>query len=133
MKILFSDDMFDIDGICNSQNDRIWAINRSAADAKGGIRQKRKFLQKVMVWLGVCSKGVSSLVIFKDGRMDHDRYIKEMLPVAIKFGNDTFGTDWTFQQDSAKSHIHTKSQEWCRKHFSSFIHKDHCAPQVVLI
>ena len=84
--------MFDIDGIYNSQNDRIWAVNRSAADTKGGIQQKRKFLQKVMVWSGVCSKGVSPLVIFEDEAMDHDRYIKEMLQVALKFGNDMFGT-----------------------------------------
>ncbi|CAF4821128.1 unnamed protein product, partial [Rotaria sp. Silwood2] len=41
MKILFSDEkMFDIDGVYNSQNDRIWAVNRSEADTKGGIRQK---------------------------------------------------------------------------------------------
>ena len=41
MKILLSDGkMFDIDGIHNSQNDRIWAINRSAADTKDGLRQK---------------------------------------------------------------------------------------------
>ncbi|CAF4402778.1 unnamed protein product, partial [Rotaria magnacalcarata] len=32
--------MFDIDGIYNSQNDRIWAVNRLAADTNGGIRQK---------------------------------------------------------------------------------------------
>ena len=72
-----------------------WAVNRSAADTKGGIRQKRKFPQKVMIWLGVCSNGVSSppLVIFEDGTMDHDRYIKEVLPVALKFGNDMFGID----------------------------------------
>ncbi|CAF4265023.1 unnamed protein product [Rotaria magnacalcarata] len=38
--------MFDIDGIYNSQNDRIWAVNRLAADISGGIRQKRKFPQK---------------------------------------------------------------------------------------
>ena len=50
MKILFFDEkMFDIDGIYNCQNDRTWAINRSAADTKGGIRPKRKFPQKVMV------------------------------------------------------------------------------------
>ena len=40
--------------------------------------------------------------------MDHDRCIKEVPPVALKFGNDMFGTDWTFQQDSAKVHIHAK-------------------------
>ena len=35
MRILFSDEkMFDIDGIYNSQNDRIWAVNRSAADTE---------------------------------------------------------------------------------------------------
>ena len=72
MKILLSNEMFDIDGIYNSQNDRIWAVNRSAADAKGGLRQKRKFSQKVMVWLGFCSEGVSALVIFENETMDHD-------------------------------------------------------------
>ena len=50
MKILFSDEkMFDIDEIYNSQNDRIWAINRSADNTKGGLRQKRKFPQKTLV------------------------------------------------------------------------------------
>ena len=57
MNILFSEEkMFDIDGIYNSHNDRIWVVNRVATDAKGDISRKRKFQQKVMVWLGVCSK-----------------------------------------------------------------------------
>ncbi|CAF3467957.1 unnamed protein product [Rotaria socialis] len=50
MEILFSDKkMFDIDGVYNFQNDRIWAVSRSEFDTKSGIRQKRKFPQKVMV------------------------------------------------------------------------------------
>ena len=94
MNILFSDEkMFDIVGVYNSHNDRIWAVNRAVADAKGGIRRKRKFPQKVMVWLGICSKGVSPLVIFESDTLDHDRCIKEVLPVAIKYGNDMFGND----------------------------------------
>ena len=37
MKILFSNEkIFGIDGIYNSENDRISAVNRSAADTKGG-------------------------------------------------------------------------------------------------
>ena len=60
--------------------------------------------------------------------MDHDRYMKEMLPVALKFGNDMFEIDWTFQQDSTRSRIHAKSQEWCVKHLSCFIDKDHWPP-----
>ena len=98
MNILFSDEkMFDIDGVYNSHNDWIWAVIRAAANAKGGIRRKRKFPEKVMVWLGVCSKGVSPLVIFESDKLDHDRYIKEVLPVALKYGNNMFGDDWTFQ------------------------------------
>lgn len=129
MKIVFSDEkMFDIDGVYNSQNDRIWAANRSEANIKGGIRQRRKFPQKVMVWLGVCSKGVSPLVIFEKGTLDHDRYIKEVLPVALKFGNDMFGSHWTFQQDGAKPHTHAKPQKWCAEHFPTFIDKDHWPP-----
>ena len=129
MKILFSDEkMFDIDGVYNSQNDRIWAVSRSEADINGGARQKRKFSQKVMVWLEVCSKGVSPLVIFENGTVDHERYMKEVLPVALKFGNDTFGNEWTFQQDGARPHTHVNSQEWCTKHFPSFIDKDHWPP-----
>jgi hypothetical protein len=81
-----------------------------------------------MVWLGVCSKGVSPLVIFENGTADHDRYIKEVLRVALKYGNGILGNDWTFQQDGVKPHIHTKTQEWCPKKFSFFIYKDHWPP-----
>ena len=51
-----------------------------------------------------------------------------MLPVALKYGNDMFRDDWTFQQDGAKPHIHAKSQEWCANNFPSFIDKDHWPP-----
>ena len=50
MKIVFSDKkLFDIDRIYNSQNDRIWTVNRAEANINGGIRQIRKYPQKVMV------------------------------------------------------------------------------------
>ena len=93
--------------------------------SKGALRRKRKFPQKVMVWLGVCSKDVYPLVIFESDTLDHDRYIKGVLLVALKYGNDMFGDDWTFEQDGAKAHIHEKSQEWCAKNFLSLIDKDH--------
>ena len=112
-KILFSDEkIFDIDGVCNAQNNRMWAMDRDEADEKGGRKQKRKFSQKVMIWVGVCSKGVRPLVILDKGTIDQDRYIKEVLPVAIKYGNKIFGDDWTYQQDNATSHTHNLTQEW---------------------
>ena len=50
MRILASDEkMFNLDGIYNSQNDRIWAVNREEANRRNRKKQQRKFPQKVMV------------------------------------------------------------------------------------
>ncbi|CAF3420632.1 unnamed protein product [Rotaria socialis] len=107
MRILFSGEkMFDVDGIYNTQNECIWTGSRAEANDRGGIKMKQKFPQKVMLWLGVCSKGMTSLAIFDQGTVDHTEYIQNILPVALKYGNNTFGDHWTFQQDSAKAHIH---------------------------
>jgi hypothetical protein len=49
MRILFSDEkIFDIDGVYNSHNDRMWTPSRTVANELGGIRTERKFPQKVM-------------------------------------------------------------------------------------
>ena len=67
--ILFSDEkVFDLDGMYTAQNDRIWAGNREA-DKRGDVQQKRKFPQKVMVWLGACSMGLTPLIILDEGTM----------------------------------------------------------------
>jgi hypothetical protein len=72
MRILFSDEkMFDIDEVYNSQNQRIRPIDRVGADAKGVIRHRRRFLRKVIVWLAVRYQGVSPIVIFEKGTVDH--------------------------------------------------------------
>ena len=74
LRFVFSDaKMFDIDGIYNNQNDRIWACDRREVDEKGGRKQERKLPQTVMVWLAVCSKGVSPMVIFDKDSIDHER------------------------------------------------------------
>ena len=73
MNTLFSDEkIFDTDGVYNSHNHRIWAVNCAAAYAKGSISGKPKFPQKVMVWLRVCSKSISPLVSFQNDTLDHD-------------------------------------------------------------
>ena len=81
-----------------------------------------------MVWFAVCSKRVSPIVIFDEGTIDHARYIREVLPVALKYGNDILGTYWTFQQDGAMPHAHHLTQQWCKDSFPSFIDKDHWPP-----
>jgi hypothetical protein len=126
LKILFFDEkMVHIDEVYNAQNDRVWAADRGEADKNGGKKQKRKFSQKVMVWLGVCSKGVTPLVILDKGSVNYKRYIDEVLPVALKYGNKVFGDDWTYQQDGATSHTHNLTHQWCHDNFPSFFDKDH--------
>jgi hypothetical protein len=121
--ILFSDEkLFDLDGVCNRQNDRIWAATRAEADARGGIFEKNKFPQKVMVWLGACTKGTTKVVILV-GSVNHQSYIKNVLPVARQYGNKFFGPNWTFQQDGASAHTHYLSQKLCRDKMPDFISK----------
>ena len=77
-----------------------------------------------MVWVAVCSEGVSSLVLFEKGTLDHHRYIKEVLPVALRYRNSKFRNNWILQQDNRTPHTHQETQEWCSQHFPSFIDKD---------
>ena len=63
-----------------------------------------------MVWLGACSKGLTSLIILDKGTVDHRRYIDQVLSVALKYGNKTFDDRWTFQQDDARPHTHATTQ-----------------------
>lgn len=129
LKILFSDEkIFDMNGMCNAQNDRVWAINRVEANASGGVKQKSKFPQKVMVWLGVCSEGISPMVILDKGTMNHKVYIQKVLPVAKKFGSKVFGNNWVYQQDGASPHTHHLTQQWCKENLPSFIDKEHWPP-----
>jgi inhibitor of nuclear factor kappa-B kinase subunit alpha len=128
-KWLFTDEKyFDLDGIYNAQNDRIWAVSREEADKRGGIHQKTKFPVKVMVWLGVCAKGLTVPVILEEGTMDAERYISDVLPIALKSGNKMLGNNWTYQQDGARPHTHNLSQKWCADHFPDFISKDRWPP-----
>ena len=68
------------------------------------------------------------MVIFDQGTVDHTEYIQNVLPVAPKYENNTFGDHWIYQQDGAKPHIHHLTQKWCRDKFPSFIDKDHWPP-----
>ena len=123
---MFSDEkMFDLNGIYNAQNQRIWTVSRTEADGRGGVKMRRSFPQKFIVWLGVCSQGVRPLLVFDQGVVDHARYIDDVLPVALEHGNRTFGEHVILRQDCAKPQIHHLTQTWCLYNFPSLIDKDH--------
>ncbi|CAF4947754.1 unnamed protein product, partial [Rotaria magnacalcarata] len=126
---LFSDEKyFDLDGVYNVQNDRVWAVSRAEADRQGAIHQKTKFPTKVMVWLGVCAQGLTEPVIIEHETMNAERYINEVLHITLRSGNRMLGDDWTYQKDGAKPHIHKMVQKWYADHFPSFISKDRWPP-----
>ena len=81
-----------------------------------------------MFCLGACSKGVTPLVILDEGTVGHIIYIETLLPVPLKYGNQVFGSDQIFQQDSTRLCLHYLTQQWCRNNFLSFIDKDLCSP-----
>ena len=112
MRILFSDEKnFDTDGVYDLQNGTVWTSSRSEANERDRIVEKRKVLEKIMVWLGAYSKGISALVIFEKSTLDYARYMKEVLLVAFKYGNKVFDNDRTFRQDEATSCIHQLTEQ----------------------
>ena len=124
LRILFFDEkMFDLDGVYNNHNDRIWAVDSEEANRKGGTKKQQKYPQKAMAWLAVSSEGVSLLVAFEKGTLDHHRYITEVFPIALRYGNSKFGNNWIFQQDNGKPHTPQETQKGCSEHFSRFLDK----------
>ena len=91
-KILFSDEKrIDIDGVYNRQNDRIYAPSRQEVDNNGGVHGKSKYLQGVMVWLGVCYNGVTRPVIIEDGTINHQKVHKKNIASSIKRWSKAYG------------------------------------------
>ena len=54
--------------------------------------------------------------------------MREVLPVALKYGNDILGIHWTFQPDGTMPDVHHLRQQWSKDNFPSFIDKDHWPP-----
>ena len=75
--------------------------------------------------MGAYSNGVTPLVILDEEAIDHTVYIKKVLPVALKYGNETFGRDWIFQQNGTwPDWHHISTQQRCRDNFPSFLDND---------
>ena len=60
--------------------------------------------------------------------MNAQVYINEDLPTALECGDKMLGSNWTYQQDSAASHIHHLIEEWYDKYFPDFISKKRWPP-----
>ena len=75
---LFSEEkVFDLDGMYNVQNDRIWAPGREEADRWGALYEKIRFPSESD---GMATSLCSRLYDARDGTMDAERCIEEVLP-----------------------------------------------------
>ena len=97
-------------------------------DRQGGVHQRTKFPGEIMAWLGACSEGFTAPVIFEHGTINADKYIKDVLPIALRDGKNMLGDSWIYQQDGASPHTHNLSQRWCEDYFPAFIPKDSWLP-----
>ena len=94
--------MRSIDGIYNSRNDRVWAVARAGTNKKDGIKQRHKFPQSNGL-IGCLFQGCN---VLDEGAVDCTVYIEKVLPIALKYRNEVFGSDWNFQQDGAIPYSH---------------------------
>lgn len=122
-KILFTDEKyFTVDGIFNRHNDRVYAATRAEADERGGVHQKSKYPAQIMVWLGACYAGVTKPIVFEPFEtLTQDKYIDNVLPLALSEGKRLIGDTFIYQQDNARPHAARNSQMWCKQHFPDFI------------
>ena len=70
----------------------VWAVSRADVDKYDGNKQRGKFLQRTMIWLNACSECVTSLMILDEGTVDHNVYIEKVLPAALRYENEVFGS-----------------------------------------
>ena len=103
----------------------MWAINRAGADEKDDVMQKQKFPERKR-WCGYVPSlgGLTPMVILDEGTVDHSCYIKNVLPIALKYGNEVFDDNCIFQQDGANWRRDHLTEEWRRDNFPSLIGKD---------
>ena len=73
--------------------------------------------------MGACAKSSTALVVFENETMNAEVYINEVLPIALECGNKMLGSNWTYQHNSARPHLHHLTEEWCAKPFPNFISK----------
>ena len=67
------------------------------------LSKRENFHKRSGCDLGACSKRISPLV---EDILGNAQYIKEVLPATLKYENEVYDNDWTFQQDESTAHIH---------------------------
>jgi len=127
-RTVFSDETtFCIHSWYNSQNSRIYAVNKSQIPSYELLQQKKCFPTKIMVFLAVCYHGKLPPIFIQQGiRLNANNYQQLVLTPTINAVNDIYGRQrWVWQQDSAPCHSAISTQNFLAAHTPEFIDSNH--------
>ena len=126
--VLWTDEkLFTIQGIHNSQNDRIWTKNKESVPVERRTSFRRQKPASVMVWAGVTSSGLKTPLIFVENgvKVNQHVYLDMLKDRVVPWVNALPGDEGvTLQQDGATAHTAKLVQAWCKGHFKSFWSKE---------
>ena len=108
LTILWTDEkLFTIQAIHNLQNDRIWTKNKESVPVELQTSSRRQKPTSVMVWAGVTSNGLKTMLIFvEDGaKVNLQVYLDMLKNRVLPWINSLPGNQAvTLQQDGATAH-----------------------------
>ena len=118
--IIFSDEAcFFLKGNINRHNCRYW----SKENPRQTLPTKIQGGPKVMVWCGLCSKGVIGPFFFNDGTVNGVRYVdmlqNKFLPAFRALLNAEEQNVFYFQQDGCPAHYSLVARAWLDANFAN--------------
>ena len=130
--VLWTDEkLFTVQGIHNTQNDRVWARNVKDIPEEHQISFQCQKPASVMVGAGVTSCGLKTPLIFiEEGvKINQHVYLGLLRDQVVSWVQNTIGDgSLTLQQDGVTSHSAKMVQSFCKDHFKGFWPKDPWPP-----
>ena len=105
-KTFFTDEkLFKLNQPRNTQNDRVYAVNKSDISLERIAVKRKTFPKNVMISVGVSKLGKTSVFFVEKGvKINSEYYMREILDKMLPEMSALSGGDYIFLQDGARSH-----------------------------
>ncbi len=116
-----------------SQNVGFYSFNKKYAPDNVKYRSKEKYPKKVLVWLALSAKGISTpfIVTTKGSAINAGIYINKCLTKLLPFIKANHAhDDYVFLPDLATSHYAIQTTAWLRQHNINFVPRQANPPNV---
>ncbi|CAF3167290.1 unnamed protein product [Rotaria socialis] len=131
--IMDDEKYFSFSGDNMPSNAGFWSGDKEHVSPEVNFKSKQKFAPKILVWLGISSKGISAPYIgtTKGPAVNGDIYIKKCLPKLLTFIYEHHQDDkYVFWPDLASSHYAKKTIEWLNEQNVPFVPRAANPPNV---